>query len=358
VLTIGSESEPSEVWFFRDRGTAFRFVSYRDLDVIAQHGRLLGNTLCSAVDVGMSEGSVNLDHSCSHALIGLLSAQGRIRVSLNGMVGDAGVDSGSSLLVYPSPGTRQRLVESEQAYRQALRSREVLRLVQGATICNSTSLMATVVGLDNREMLPPFFPAYRGEDGIFGSTLNRCFDGSYTGYLPWALLHSPDDGRTYTSRPMSSVMLCDLIGACISSLPQGNPRATAAARLRSLGQHLVELGTLPRAEFLETVRILLWQRASQIVARCEALLQRYGSSPEYWAADVKREIETAQRTVLHPTYPLAIDLRSQFSLGEVQQVTQNLIRQFGELLYWWPTITEKARDLSGRGVELGRVIQP
>ena len=63
--------------------------------------------------------------------------------------------------------------------------------------------MTTFFGLDNRVLLPPFFPVQRNSDGIFGLMLQKStWHG--TAFLPSVLLHAPPP-RTFAAR-------CDLDG--------------------------------------------------------------------------------------------------------------------------------------------------
>jgi hypothetical protein len=45
------------------------------------------------------------------------------------------------------------------AYEMGLQSREVLRQAKSATVCHSSPFMSMFVGFDNRNLLPPLFPA-------------------------------------------------------------------------------------------------------------------------------------------------------------------------------------------------------
>ena len=63
-------------------------------------------------------------------------------------------------------------LHSEERYRSALRSRQVLRAVTRTTLTQSTLFMKMrPCGLDNRLALPPFLPVLRNEDGLFAQSL-------------------------------------------------------------------------------------------------------------------------------------------------------------------------------------------
>jgi hypothetical protein len=109
------------------------------------------------------------------------------------------------------------------------------------------------------------------------------------------------------------------------------------------------MGSVDSGEFDEMLRTLLWKRASQRIVQKEPLLRQFGGYPAYWAADLKREIGAIQRAVVKPDYTLPIDLPQHLSEAERMQQAQDLIRRYGELLQWWPTIMERAKALAAAG---------
>jgi hypothetical protein len=133
--------------------------------------------------------------------------------------------------VHKEPETRRRLLKSEEDYRLALRSREVLRQVRSAAVCHGSPFMSMFFGMDNRTLLPPYFPLGRNEDGTFGYLVGRCLEGSYSGYLPWSLVHDPPTWRSYFGNPAETVRISDLAIACISTWTWPNRGAGAAERL-------------------------------------------------------------------------------------------------------------------------------
>ena len=228
----------------------------------------------------------------------------------------------------------------------ALRSREVLRQTRSATVCHSSPFMSMFVGFDNRNLLPPFFPAYRNEDGAFGYTVARCLDSCYFGYLPWALEHAPPSSRSYFREGATTVRISDFVIACIAAWTCTNRRASTSDRLRSLGRRLIEMASEESHDFDEMLRTLLWRQASQRIVQKESLLRQFGGYPAYRAADLKREIEAVQQAVIKSDYTLPIDLPGDVSTSDRLRQAQDLIRRYGELLVWWPAIMERAKALA------------
>jgi hypothetical protein len=346
TLRLGSESDPTEFWFFPDRKSSLKFVRPADVNIAAAHEDLLGRQVWTLVEPSAINGQVDLSAACGHLLQNIWMGNGRVLITLNGSVGDSGMYSGRNLPIHKEPRTRGRLVRSEEDYRMALRSREVVRQVRSATVCHGSPIMTMFVGIDNRVLLPPFFPVCRNEDGTLGYMIERCLDGCYFGYLPWSLVHDPPQGRSYFGGFAATVRVSDLVIACISTWVCANRGADTAHRLRSLGRHLIEVASVAPEDFEEFVRMLLWRQAAQRISQKEALLRQYGEQPAFWAEDLRREIKTHQLAVVKPDYIVPIDLPQRLTGEKPVQEAQDLIRRYGELVYWWPAIVERATELA------------
>jgi hypothetical protein len=117
--------------------------------------------------------------------------------------------------------SRARLLSSETVYRRALARQQVLRAVTRPTVSDATFCMALNLGVDNRELLPPFTPVQRNQDGVFARILHACFQGGLFGFLPWAVLHQapstrwlcPDDFWRMAAQVSTGQILEALVGS-------------------------------------------------------------------------------------------------------------------------------------------------
>jgi hypothetical protein len=344
-LQLGSDGDPTSFWFFPDRPSALASTVPAKIDIVGAHEKLLGRSIWSLLAPAAANGAVDLKLACDHLLQSIWSRKGQVTITLNGSVGDSGMYSGLHLLAHGDPATRLRLVDSEEACQTALRSREVLRQARSATVCHGSPFIGMFVGIDNRGLLPPFFPAYRNEDGVFGCTLTQCVDSCYFGYLPWALMHTPLSGRDYRRDAAATVRISDLVCACMSTWICTNRWLSVAARLRSLGRHLIEIGSIEPDDFRELLRMLMLRQTSLRITHEESILRHHGGQPEYWAADLRKNIESRLMAAVKPDYIVPVDLPQHLPKEERLGQVQNLIRRYGELLLWWPPIVEQAKAL-------------
>jgi hypothetical protein len=353
-LRFASDAELGEFWFFSDRDTALKFSRRVKRDIVAEHELWLGTTIAAGIRRMLGTGTVDLDNACHHVLHSICLRKGRVRVTMNGLVGDSGMYSTTPLQTSTSAATRMRLTSSANTYYAALSSREVVRQVLCPTISHTSPLMAGFMGLDNRELLPPFLPVERNEDGVFGHVLNRCFDHCYSTHLPWALLHAPALQRSYQPVSAATIRISDVVIACLSSWSASRSLRSHDDCLRAIGQHLVQQSSLRTDDFLEVVRAGVWNRASDVISRLELLLERFRDSPDYWRHDLARQLHGLHHAVARQEYPLPTDLRRVCQPSEVPEAMRDIVGKFGQLLYWWPTIVESVKSLAKKGVLLGQ----
>ena len=320
--------DPTEFWFFQDHDSALGALSRLDIDLLGCHEGLLGSES---------------------------AAGGHVVMTLHGLVGDSGMASPRHYLTLTG-GSRERLVASPESYRSAFRSREVVRTVRRPTIVRGSFCMSTFLGLDQRRLLPPFFPVQRNSDGIFGQTLYKCLDRAHTAFLPWTLLHSPDPPRRFSPEDLwgaaARLRMSDLVIAAILGKESPAEAATTAARLIDLGKHLEWLGGLNAVDFEDQLRAVQEYRNFGLMTTLHGQLQTYGRAPAYWAEDVERMIELTSQAPRAEDYLAPADLPRGLDAADTIRLAQELIRKYGALLQAWPALFDAAARLAQQGRRL------
>jgi len=331
-LSFFTGYDPTEFWFFPDRTDAVSSVGFEEIDILHTHEALLGH---AAAKFG-----------------GPSDSAGRVVVTLNGLVGDSGMRSPRYYLTL-SGNSRLRLVSSETGYRSAFQSREVLRTVRRRTVSSGPFLMTTFFGLDNRVLLPPFFPVQRNSDGIFGLMLQKS-SRHCTAFLPSVLLHAPPP-RTFEPDAIwadaDGLQLADVIIACVFGF-DADARLPDEARLIRLGRHLRWLGSLSLTEFDAYVRAQQQFRTIAFITALQSQLQAHAGLPRYWEADVTRMIERLSTAASAANYTAPRDLWSGDGADAARRLAQELVEGFGELLEAWPAIVAAARTLRARELRM------
>jgi hypothetical protein len=130
---------------------------------------------------------------CNAALVNSLAADSPIMVTQNGSLGDPGTGSAHWVLTQGESSMR-RLVEAPQGIRRVAESRLSWH---GSTrpYFNKTPFMSQLTGLDNSHLLPPYFPAFRGEDTLFAAMLVAVQPRSVSLDYGFCVPHLPVDNR-------------------------------------------------------------------------------------------------------------------------------------------------------------------
>lgn len=360
--------DPADLWFFPDRERALRSATFVDEDILSVHEQVLGGDVRALLGFsGNGEKPALPNHKSSFENLseGIF---GKVLATFNGLVGDCAWGSpfgdwgGPMGCLLLNGASHKRLVQSEADYRTACTTREIMRVVDRPTLCRETLFMTVFMALDNRDLLPPFFPVKRGEDILFGLSLNRCVPHGYVGQLPRALVHAPVERRIFSKgeilRSASGFDTAKLLIACIKSYGEKSTGGNVEVGLRALGDHLVELASMRASDFRETVRDQVWKNTNSFIAMMEQRLQASDGLPRFWATDVNKFIERLSEAVRKPDYCVPLDLLHGRSHEEVRELAQRLVLNFGQLLRWWPAIVEMARELRVRGQRLAKRVMP
>jgi hypothetical protein len=345
-LALSSGGSPLEVHFFPDRESAMQSVHFVEQDFIALHEQWLGKDVRGCIAVWGRDGKVSLDHADPQLLRRLATQQGKVALTLNGVIGDCSWDNPYYYL-FQDDNTFVRLTQSEQDYRLARTSREMIQVACQNTLTEKAdTIFAICMGLDNRDLLPPFTPIGRAEDIAFGIALSKCFSGNYAVHLPWALPHIPREVRSYSAQQLFSIGFNSWIPSCIDLFDPGFA-ITPSERLQKLGYYLKEIGSLPKAAFEEFIRLHLWRSMSALISELEKRIQNDEAPPAFWLRDARAFITQARQSALLPVEQL-------YMLSGGQEVLQRLMIRFGQVLEWWPVMMETARQLRSEGDRLAQ----
>jgi hypothetical protein len=335
-----------ETWFCQSHDDAVSLTPTCTVDILAEHERYLGASVSSLITSALANGGVDLREGCPHLAAAAATGKGVVRITVNGIAGDSGSQDSLWVRLCASESSRGRL-RSDERYRTAVTSTQIVRQAETPTISHGAPWGAMVYGFDNRTLLPPFFPTHRSEDRICGLILTRYVGPSCFAHLPWTLTHAPAQRREYSAtEPIWRPRMSDVVTMCLSAKPDSPDTAPAADTLRSLGSLLLQYGSLRQSDFNELIRILARRRASRLVAKLEEQRRRVrGEGLRAWADDLRKEIDLLTKAVDLADSWLPTDMGAGTEPGDVARATRAEIRQYGELLCWWPAVVERTTEL-------------
>jgi hypothetical protein len=354
-LAFSSLYDPTEFWFPVESGPLLPDGPATGRDILALHERMLGRSLSDCLAQLPPGADFDLNQTTAAFFRRLDRQEGRILVTSAGVVGHSGM--GSSLYLLSLAGaSRDRLLCSEGVYRQALAHQRVLRVVPRPTVCDGAYCMGLNLGLDNRQLLPPFLPVQRNQDGVFAALLRGCRPDGYFGFLPWALCHEPPDQRSSNQDDLwqsaAGLRTGQIIQALIPSIPASPAGTDCKLSLRALGGTLEEWGALPPGDFEELLRLRICGLLSKQALHLAELLRQYQGLPVFWGRDARQLLARLQEALPCRQYVVPSDLRAVAEEGETGKFFQRLVRRFGQLLHCWPDLVEVARMLRIRGIRL------
>src|SRR5262249_39333485 len=154
------------------------------------------------------------------------------------------------------------------------------------SISEGAHCMAYNIGIDNRQLLPPFFPVLRNQDGLFASMVKKCIDRASLAYLPVTVFHSPPEIRRFGPNDIwensAYSRMCDVIFACLNLCPFFVGFDSPEDRMRSLGKRFVEFGSLDLSEFESTVYGAVLNNRLLKLAELEKQLHSDNGSAHSW----------------------------------------------------------------------------
>lgn len=358
-LAFTALPDPTQFWFFPDYESALNSVEFASRDFLGLHEQMLGKSLadCSS---SFSVKDWDIDAIDVDFICGMKGRDGHVRATFAGIVGDSGIGKSCFYLFCEEPSIK-RLTVSEELYRAAMMSGQVLRTVTKPTVSVGGHCAGANVGLDNRTLLPPFMPVQRGEDTVFGKLLWGSFWTDYVGFIPSVIVHHSPNIRSLSSpllwNELTALMTNDIIGTVISLFYTQSLRGYpgGGSGLEALGIYLTELGQMAPQDFQEVIRIALWQSIAPRLIRLEKHREKHAHKASYWAKDLERCLNAQRLALAEESFGTPVDLIPQDGTTGVPSL-QRLVLALGELLRYWPRIVEAAAHLSRRGEKLAQPI--
>lgn len=194
---VGIGSGARQAAYYPSREEMLGTTRFADFDPLAGHATHLGDTLGHAMEV-LNPGPYRQEQlkDCNAALANVLRSDSPILVTQSGSLGDPGTGAAHWVLMQ-QPESMRRLVEAPHGIKAAAENR-LSWLGSPQPFIYKMPFMSQVTGMDNSHLLPPYFPAFRGEDALFGAMLVAIQPHSVSLEYPWSVPHLPLEARTHS----------------------------------------------------------------------------------------------------------------------------------------------------------------
>jgi len=348
-VSISSGQDDTELLPMRNPSEIAVVHGFRPECVVREHAAIL--TGLSAFLEKRENSALMLADADVELVRRLLVGPTSIRASAFGIAGDPG-RAGFQFLLFAEGERRGKFFKDRTTLDQALLAPAVVRRVPRYTIGNSSYFMSTHIGLDNRRLLPPFFPLGRNSDSIFAQMLMTLVPDALIGHLPAAIRHERPDTRAVDMKWVTQVApsFSTFIGLLFQEYrPLPQPESADAATRRA-GAFFVSIGELSLTDLADFIR-LHWNRfLAEQADHLYYLLAKYEERPRFWAKHAKALISNIEGQLSSPGFPVPLELSHLRDFDSVIVELQGLIRDFGIFLCHWPELWETARQMNDAGI--------
>ena len=337
------------------RGREASFYSSRE--ALAQHAldtnhdpltQILGN-------VGQSLGNLMLNSLAGPAdlagwdgeLLSRYGAQSPVLLNQCGSWGDPGTGDASWIFYLPEQSIK-RLIGLEQPLEHLLAVRANWMGYRGPTLSAYGSL-SQLTGFDHRTLLPPYFPAGRGEDALFGIMLQRVQPNSLVLSEGWAIRHEPLDNRANRGalKPLSVTPGMTTLADWLGREPEEEKGLTPTRRLLSVSDDIKKLAQLEINALERLVGEKIASKRTSLLARCtEHLEQLSGMDSSANATAWSEFLSQSQAGLIEALQsPEPAPVRSHLEGDSIntEASVREIGNQFADALSAWPEICETSK---------------
>ena len=345
-ITLGGHSDLRERRFFSNRIDALAAVKSVPTSLLDAHSAVLGLSVMELLS--RFRGTVpDLTEACTHLISGIICGlDHRVRATFAGLAGDSATSCPHQILFVSGP-TKNQLSADRELFNTALSSREVHRIAKRYVVTHHPNCMAGCMALENHGVLPPFIPTGRNEDGLFGAMMGFADTSALFGHLPYGVVHDSDRPSPYTFDAIPSATEVRITDVLISFTRRNSFTSTSpSGRLCHLATCLSEVANLQAHEFLNWVMRAILDDRCRRLAQLEANMSCDATYPDYWREEVQEYRRAFRKSTSIPAFYLPVEFRDGRSLDSAFGNVREFIGEFGELVRWWPTILDHARDLN------------
>lgn len=274
-----------------------------------------------------------------------LSDQSRIIQTQCSTWGDPGTGNPHWIVDLDSDSI-DRLLDRSEGIAQVLDARSVW-LGYNAPTLTKHGVMSQVSGYDATQLLPPYLPAFRGEDALFSFMLTAIHPDSLVLNHHWAIPHQPIDSRQRQSLkdPIAAQGGLGLLTRWIGDQVDVFEKMASEARLSRFASSMRSLAQHDDDELLNFGRVGLAQwHAAQVDAYRRQLTQAAKHQSQNWERYLERGYSEAQTALTsEPSLEDLFGMPVGDGASTLAYLRQGLL-DFADALEAWPAIWQAAKN--------------
>jgi hypothetical protein len=282
--------------FFPDAETLLGRAVPAPFDPLSGHAEHLGQRLGASL-TALNGGPLGREQflDTNAAMLNVLTPESRVRVTQCGAWGDPGT-GGAHWAVHLGEDSIERLVNAPHGMAAALENRCNWLGCPQPTL-HKMAFMSQMTGLDNTVLLPPYFPAFRGEDLLFGSMVEAMFHRDAVLEYGWSVPHLPleDRGGSGIRAPMAGKGGISLFARYLTEHIDYRDASDPVRRLHYLAEDARRLAARSTADLVLDYRRELARSQADQLYNLRSQLARARELPSLnWQGYLKRGVGEVQ----------------------------------------------------------------
>ena len=203
-----------------------------------------------------------------------------VLISQCGSWGDPGTANGNWIFNLPVTSIKKLLAQSDDV--QGLLSARSQWLGYRGPALTHYGTLSQLTGLDHSVTLPPYLPAGRGEDTLFGIMVQRLHPHCAVWNAGWAIRHENAEDRQHRTAmsPLSARPGLSLLVDFLGHEPRDQWGLPPAARLGGLAHQVRALATMELGALENIVREELVSKRGALLTQCIDHLKALGAMTE------------------------------------------------------------------------------
>ena len=346
-LEISSLKDPDR-YLFPDKKRAEKQIINSNLNSLNYIKEILGqsvNTIINNADekeMDLFTEDLNPD-SCTS----LAKGKSRIKAAMFGIYGGKWYENPFGVYYLNIP-ERKNPVKKKEEFDSLKKSPYSLLLPDHLILSKAPYFVASCMAIDAQDIVPPFPPCGRNEDGIWASVMLSLDKNSFIAQLPFAIYHETSNKKDFTDKDFEdttagfgimTLLIIDHIKKKLFSLYR-------KATYKTFGEYLILLSDFSDENFLSLCHDLWLEYTANSIERLEKLLVENRRKPKHWAFDTEKYIDLFQAQSSIPENAIPKELRNNYSILEALNKYKSFFRDYGELLINWPVIWDAALKLN------------
>jgi len=341
----------SEADFYPDPEAWMRTPPRRE-DPLSGHLQCLGLGLGATLDkLGLASPAPRQFEHSEERLLRRVAADSRVLITQSGTFGDPG--TGDTAWAFSLTGdSLARLLAGPASVEDKLTHRQYWMGWSRPTFSGRAN-MSQVTGLDNSAALPPYFPAWRGEDLLFGALVEYLFPHAFVLNYAWAVPHLPTEARVGDATARADVAGgMSLLESYIAARRPGDYAPGPLERYPALVDILRALGESSDTELAAAYRRELGQARADAVRNLGDLLRKAPADNTQWRVMLEERRRVYLKALGDGDVPVRIGgVPADMPEHAIWDHFRQLASGFATALAAWPAIREAAAALDVNSAE-------